>query len=117
MFYKQFSDTESSYQYLAAIKWEEGYICKKCNHITFVRQENLIRTAIHVVSRTKVQRRAQCLISVRSKQSQTKALSVELSHEFGLRQMTCWDFKLKVQQATRGSRRFSLNPCRRIFSW
>lgn len=73
MFYKRFPDTESSYQYLAAIKWEEGYICKKCNHITFVRQESLIRTAIDVVSRTKVQRRAQyCLISVRSKQRADK---------------------------------------------
>ena len=34
--------------------------------------------------------------------------SPELSHEFDLRQMTCWEFKRKVQQAMRSSMRYPL---------
>lgn len=34
--------------------------------------------------------------------------SLALSHEFDLRQMTCWEFKRKVQQAMRSSMRYPL---------
>jgi hypothetical protein len=34
--------------------------------------------------------------------------SLELSHEFDLRQMTCWEFKWKIRQAMRSSRQHPL---------
>lgn len=34
--------------------------------------------------------------------------SIELSHEFDLRQKTCWEFKWKIQQAMNSSLRFPL---------
>jgi len=35
--------------------------------------------------------------------------SSELSHEFDLRQMTCWEFKWKIQQAMRSSKQHPLS--------
>ena len=37
VFYKRFPDEESCYNYLAEIKWEEGYVCKKCGHTNYCR--------------------------------------------------------------------------------
>jgi hypothetical protein len=34
--------------------------------------------------------------------------SLELSHEFDLRQKTCWEFKWKIQQAMRSSGKYPL---------
>ncbi len=35
VFYKRFPDEESCYNYLAEIKWEESYVCKKCGHTNY----------------------------------------------------------------------------------
>ena len=31
-FREQFPDTDSCHRYLAKIKWQEGYSCRKCGH-------------------------------------------------------------------------------------
>jgi hypothetical protein len=120
LFYKRFPDEESCYQYLAAIKWEEGYICKKCSHTNFCagRKPYSRRctrckydespTAGTMFDKCKFSLHLAFHIVFKLSTKKKGMSSVELSHEFDLRQMTCWEFKLKVQQAMRSSRRFPL---------
>lgn len=119
-FYKQFEDEQSCYNYLAALKWENGYICKKCGHTNycsgrkpssrrctrckydesptsgtmFDKCKFSIHLAFHLVFKISTKKKGMS--------------SLELSHEFELRQKTCWEFKWKIQQAMRSSKQHPL---------
>jgi transposase-like protein len=43
-FSEQFSSDEKCKQYLAEIKWVNGFVCKKCGHKKYSERKNLIRT-------------------------------------------------------------------------
>lgn len=120
MFYKRFADELSCYEYLSAIKWEDGYKCKKCGNENFCKgrlpcsrrctrckyDESVtsgtmfdklkfsIHIAFHIVFK----------ISTKKKGMST----LELSNEFEIRQMTCWEFKWKIQQAMKSSGKYPL---------
>ena len=119
-FYKQFPDEESCYKYLADIKWQDGYVCKKCSHTNFCAGRKpysrrctrckydesptsgtmfdkckfSIHIAFHLVFKISTKKKGMS--------------SLELSHEFDLRQKTCWEFKWKIQQAMRSSGKYPL---------
>ncbi len=121
VFYKRFPDEESCYNYLEEIKWEEGYVCKKCGHTNYCsgRKPYSRRcttcckydespTAGTMFDKCKFSLHLAFHIVFKLSTRKKGMSSPELSHEFDLRQMTCWEFKRKVQQAMRSSMRYPL---------
>jgi transposase-like protein len=114
-FNKRFKEDLDCYEYLSIIKWEKGYVCKKCNYGKFyngkkpfskrclkckydesptanTKFEKLkfpILIAFHIIFKVSTKKKGMS--------------SIELSNEFELRQKTCWTFKQKVQQVMKSS--------------
>ncbi len=114
-FNKRFKEDADCYEYLSLIKWENGFVCRKCNYDkhykgkkTFSKRclrckydespttntmlEKLkfpILIAFHIVFKISTKKKGMS--------------SMELSNEFELRQKTCWTFKQKVQQVMKSS--------------
>lgn len=114
-FYKRFPDEDSCYEYLAAIKWENSYACKKCGHPNYCKGRKLhsrrCTRCKYDESPTSGTMFDKCKFSLHIAfhlvfkiSSKKKGMSsLELSNEFELRQKTCWEFKWKIQQAMRSS--------------
>ncbi len=115
LFYKRFPDDDSCYEYLAAIKWENGYACKRCGHPNYCKGRKLYSRRCtrckYDESPTSGTMFDKCKFSLHIAfhlvfkiSSKKKGMSsLELSNEFDLRQKTCWEFKWKIQQAMRSS--------------
>ena len=114
-FNQRFKTDEDCYSYIAAIKWMDGFKCKKCGndkHIIgkkpfskrcskckhdesptagtmFDKIKFPLLLAFHIVFKIGTKKKGMS--------------SLELSHEFELRQKTCWEFKWKIQQAMKSS--------------
>lgn len=121
-FHNRFQSDEDCYEYLSRIKWIDiKFICKKCGcekwfkgkkpfsrrckkckydesptaGTMFDKVKFSLHLAFHIIFK----------ISTRKKGLST----LELSREFGLRQVTCWKFKRKIQQAMSSSGSFKLS--------
>lgn len=120
LFYNRFPDEESCYLYLAAIKWKAGYVCKRCSHTNYCTgrkpysrrctrcKYDESTTAGTMFDKCKFSLHLAFHIVFKLSTKKKGMSSVELSREFDLRRMTCWEFKLKVQQVMRSSKRFPL---------
>lgn len=114
-FSRRFKNDADCLIYLSELKWENGYQCKRCGNDKFCKGKKPnnrrctkcrydesptvgtmfekikfpILIAFHIAFK----------ISTKKKGMST----LELSHEFELRQKTCWAFKLKIQKAMASS--------------
>jgi hypothetical protein len=114
-FNQRFKDDNDCLEYLAEVKWQNGYKCKRCENDKFGNGKHIhnrrctkcrydesptvgtmfeklkfsILIAFHIVFKISTKKKGMS--------------SLELSHEFELRQMTCWSFKQKVQQVMKSS--------------
>jgi hypothetical protein len=114
-FNKRFKEDADCYEYLSLIKWENGFVCRKCNYdkhykgkkpfskrclrckydespttnTMFEKLKFPILIAFHIVFKISTKKKGMS--------------SMELSNEFELRQKTCWTFKQKVQQVMKSS--------------
>lgn len=114
-FSRYFRDDNDCLEYLSAIKWYDGYKCKRCDNnkygsgkksynrrctkcrydesptagTTFEKLKFPILIAFHIIFKIGTKKKGMS--------------SLELSHEFELRQKTCWAFKNKVQQVMKSS--------------
>lgn len=119
-FNRQFKNDNDCYEYLSLVKWEDGYICRKCGNdkyyngkkpfsrrclkckydesptvnTMFEKLKFSILIAFHIVFKISTKKKGMS--------------SLELSSEFELRQKTCWSFKQKVQEAMKSSLRSPL---------
>jgi len=119
-FNRQFKNDNDCYEYLSSVKWEDGYICRKCGNdkyyngkkpfsrrclkckydesptvnSMFEKLKFSILIAFHIVFKISTKKKGMS--------------SLELSSEFELRQKTCWSFKQKVQEAMKSSLRSPL---------
>lgn len=110
-----FKDDNDCLEYLAEVKWLNGYKCKRCDNDKFGNGKNIhnrrctkcrydesptagtmfeklkfsILIAFHIVFKIGTKKKGMS--------------SLELSNEFELRQMTCWSFKQKLQQVMKSS--------------
>ena len=119
-FYERFPEEKACYEYLAAIKWENGYVCKKCGHVNscigrkpFSRRCTRCKydespTAGTMFDKCKFSLHLAFHLVFKISTKKKGMSSLELSHEFDLRQMTCWEFKRKMQQAMCSSKRHPL---------
>jgi hypothetical protein len=120
-FNRQFQDDSACFEYLAAIKWpDETYVCKKCGHTKYCKgkkpfSRRCIRcrydespTAGTMFDKCKFSLLIAFHIVFKISTKKKGMSSLELSHEFELRQPTCWEFKWKVQQAMQSSKQHPL---------
>ena len=120
-FYEQFPNENVCYHYLAEIKWESGFICKQCGHTNYCagRKPHSRRctrckydespTAGTMFDKCKFSLHLAFHLVFKISTKKKGMSSLELSHEFELRQMTCWEFKWKIQQAMRSSKQHPLS--------
>jgi hypothetical protein len=114
-FNQRFKDDNDCLEYLAEVKWQNGYRCKRCENDKYGRGKHFhnrrctkcrydesptagtmfeklkfsILIAFHIVFKISTKKKGMS--------------SLELSNEFELRQMTCWAFKQKLQQVMKSS--------------
>lgn len=116
----QFYQDEACYKYLADIKWEDGYTCRKCSCTEFYRglkphsrrclkcKYDESPTSGTMFDRCKIPIHIAFHIVFRLCTKKKGMSSLELSSEFEQRQKTCWEFKWKVQQAMESSLQYPL---------
>lgn len=117
-FNRQFKDDDSCYEYLASIKWDTGYTCKKCSCGKYCKgkrpySRRCIRccydesaTAGTMFDKCKFPLLIAFHIAFKISTKKKGMSSLELSKEFELRQKTCWEFKWKIQQAMQSSKQY-----------
>jgi hypothetical protein len=116
-FQSQFPNDESCYSYLADLKWSKGYECKRCKHTHYCSGKSLYSrqctscryvespTAGTLFHRLKFPILKAFHIIYFMSTSKKGIASTELSRKLGLRQKTCWLFRLKVAQAMKSSQK------------
>jgi hypothetical protein len=116
----RFYQDEECYKYLADIKWENGYICKKCGCNEFYHglkpysrrclkcKYDESPTSGTMFDRSKIPIHIAFHIAFRLCTKKKGMSSLELASEFEQRQKTCWEFKWKVQQAMESSLQYPL---------
>ncbi|MCK9641551.1 MAG: IS1595 family transposase [Prolixibacteraceae bacterium] len=121
-FYEAFSTEEQCYQYLADVKWKDkSYHCRKCGHIKYYKgvkpfsrrcmkcKYDESPTAGTMFDKCKFSLHLAFHIAFKISTKKKGMSSLELSQEFELRQMTCWEFKWKIQQAMQSSKLHPIN--------
>ena len=120
-FHKRFKDDKDCYNYLADIKWpDENFKCKKCGHNKFCSGKKPFSrrcikcrydespTARTMFDKCKFSLLVAFHIAFKISVRKKGMSSLELSKEFGLRQVTCWRFKRKIQKAMKSSGKYPL---------
>lgn len=120
-FNRQFKDDSDCYEYLASMKWvDETFECKKCKYTKYCAGKKPFSrrcikcrydespTAGTMFDKCKFSLLIAFHIAFKISSKKKGMSSLELSHEFELRQPTCWEFKWKVQQAMQSSKQHPL---------
>ncbi len=119
-FIDSFKTDEDCKQYLSAIKWTNGYQCKKCGNANYCRgrsafsrrctkckyDESPIAGTMFDKCKFPLLKAFHIAFKISTKKKGMSTL--ELHREFGLRQKTCWNFKNKLQQAMKSSFKYPL---------
>jgi hypothetical protein len=119
-FQTRFPDAESCLDYLIELKWSKGFECPQCSntkycdgHKVHIRQCTQCRYLISPTSGTLFHKvkfpilKAFYIVYFMS--TNNKGISsTELSRKLGLRQKTCWLFKLKVMHAMKSSGNYKI---------
>ncbi len=121
-FNRQFKTDADCYGYLAFLKWADStFECKRCKYTkyctgkrTFSRRCSKCRydespTAGTMFDKCKFSLLIAFHIVFKISSKKKGMSSLELSHEFELRQPTCWEFKWKIQQAMQSSKQHPLS--------
>lgn len=110
-FRKIFPAEDSCYRYLAELKWEKGYICRKCGHTRFCDGKEKYSkrctrcrydespTAYTIFHRLKFDVLKAFYMVFLVYANKGKITSLDLSQMLKLRQSTCWTFSKKVTKA------------------
>lgn len=114
--FNQFFKTDDDcVKYIAGVKWEQGYNCKRCGNEKFFRgrkpyyrrclkcKYDESPTAGTMFDKVKFSLLIAFHIVFKIVTKKKGMSTLELSREFELRQMTCWGFKWKIQQAMASS--------------
>lgn len=114
-FNRYFKTDEDCLKYIADLKWEDGYICKRCGSGKYIKgskpynrrclkcKYNESPTAGTMFDKVKFSLLIAFHIIFKIVTKKKGMSTLELSREFDLRQKTCWSFKWKIQQAMQSS--------------
>ena len=120
-FNQRFKTDEDCYSYVASIKWEDGYRCRRCDCENAIPGKKPFSrrcakckydespTANTAFDKVKFPLLLAFHIAFKISTKIKGMSSLELSKEFELRQMTCWGFKWKIQQAMKSSQKYPLD--------
>ena len=119
-FQTHFSSDNDCLEYLSALKWDSGFVCKKCKHIHYCKgikefdrqctrcnylESPTAGTLFHKVKFPLLK----AFYAVYFISTNKKGISsTELSRKLGLKQKVCWLFKRKVMKAMESSGNFLL---------
>jgi len=119
-FTRYFENDGACLKYLSEIKWEYGYICKRCGHKKYCTGKKPFSrrcsqcgydespTAGTMLDKCKFPLHIAFHIAFKISTKKKGMSTLELSREFGLRQKTCWEFKKKIQQVMKSSKQYKL---------
>jgi len=119
-FQQMFPSDRECYQYLADLKWKDGYVCKKCGNKSYCKGmkefDRQCTKCCRLESPTSGTLFHQCKYQIIKalyfvyyvSTSNSGISSCELSRKLELRQKTCWLFKQKVMKAMESSGNFPL---------
>lgn len=114
-FNRQFKDDNDCYEYISLVKWEYGFICRKCGCKKYYRGKKPFSrrclkckydespTVNTMFEKLKFSILVAFHIAFKISTKKKGMSSLELSSEFELRQKTCWFFKQKVQEVMKSS--------------
>lgn len=114
-FNRFFKTDDDCAKYIAEIKWEQGYSCKRCGNEKFFKgskpyyrrclkcKYDESPTSSTMFDKVKFSLLIAFHIVFKIVTKKKGMSTLELSREFELRQMTCWSFKWKIQQAMASS--------------
>lgn len=115
LFNRHFKTNEDCVKYIADIKWENGYKCRRCKNEKFIKgskphhrrclkcKYDESPTAGTMFDKVKFSLLVAFHIVFKIATKKKGMSTLELSREFDLRQKTCWGFKWKIQQAMQSS--------------
>ncbi|WPV67735.1 IS1595 family transposase [Chitinophaga sp. LS1] len=119
-FKRHFPDAESCLQYLAELKWQQGFRCKKCGGEMWWKGKRWLDRRCHACNynesptagtlfhKVKFSLLTAFQICFRLSVSKKGMSSCEISREYGIRQTSAWYFKRKVQEGMQSSEQFPL---------
>lgn len=115
LFHRYFKTNEDCLKYIADLKWEDGYKCKRCGNEKYIKgskpynrrclkcKYNESPTAGTMFDKVKFSLLVAFHIVFKVATKKKGMSTLELGREFDLRQKTCWGFKWKIQQAMQSS--------------
>lgn len=108
---RMFTDDDSCYSFLAEIKWENGFSCRKCGNTnscpgkspysrrcTKCKSEESA-SAGTIFHNCKFPIHKAFYIAWHVCRNETTISSWEFARRLALRQMTCWNFKTRIEKA------------------
>jgi len=119
-FQKMFPDEQSCMEYLAKLKWPEGFICEKCKHGRYCKGKleqtrqctrcgyQATPTSGTMFHKVKFPLLKAFYILYFMSTNKKGISSTELSRKLNLRQKTCWLFRKKVVQSMKSSKQSPL---------
>jgi len=119
-FISKFGTSDKCYVYLSEQKWTNGYSCKRCQHPKYSKgKKNYNRrctrcgydespTANTLFHKLKFGIETAFEMAYDISTSKKGANSVWLAERYGVKQMTAWLFRRKVQQAMKSSEKYPL---------
>jgi hypothetical protein len=108
---KLFASDEKCYEFLAELKWSNGFICKKCGNANYCpgktsysRRCTKCKTEESAAAGTifhncKFPVSKAFYIAYKVCKGKEDLSTYEYARRLSLRQMTCWNFKTKIQHA------------------
>lgn len=120
-FMEKFSSNESCYEYLALLKWQNGYSCSDCSHGEFSKgrlpsarrckkcKYDESATAGTLFHKVKFEIKKAFWIVYQVISSKSGVSSMQLSRDLELRKNTAWAFKRKVQEMMQSSENEALS--------
>ena len=106
---KRFKDEDACFKFLADLKWNDGFVCKKCGHTNYCKgktpysrrctrckkeESATAHTAFHRCKIPIIQAFEMALLVCKLPEYS----SYQISKKTNIRQMTCYNFQKKVQQ-------------------
>jgi hypothetical protein len=104
------SDNDKALEFVADIKWEKGFICRKCDHTNYCsgktagsrrctrckKEESATAHTIFHNCKFPIHKAFYIFNAICLEKRKISAHS--LSHELGLNPMTCWKFRKKIKE-------------------
>ena len=119
-FGKVFPDNESCMSYLADLKWQDGFVCKKCGHTSGCRKAGYTyhcykcnhvesATAGTLFHRVRFGLHKAFYIVFEMVNTSKGMSSIQVGLRYGIRQPTAWSFMQKVRKAMESSKNYPMS--------